>query len=245
MPTIVAVLYTLLWIPIKKDVIRTEPWALMSMPGGSKGSESLLRDEAIWWTEITHALRARTKTSGIRWAVILAITGSLTSAIFLNSLSAGFFDIDDVSLVSQQSFATIAPPSLLAPYPHITDVTYFKAITPLIYNVSTSAWAKPGYAVVPFWPSELQKAPLAARVGLSSQMWEGSSDVFSLQLDCKQLTPIIAEYRTDVWDNSSYPVINLVSDDGCALNVPDAGGGTRALGQWDQFDVSYTSNLTE
>ena len=241
MPTIVAVLYTLLWIPIKKDVIRTEPWALMSMPGGSKGSESLLRDEAIWWTEIAHALRARTKTGGIRWAVILAITGSLTSAIFLNSLSAGFFDIDDVSLVTQQSFATITPPLLLAPYPHITDVTYFKAITPLIYNVSTSAWAKPGYAVVPFWPSELQKPPLAARVDLSSQTWEGASDVFSVQLECKPLTPIIAGYNNDVQDNSSYPVINLVSDDGCTLEVPDAGGGTRAIALWDQFDVSYTS----
>jgi hypothetical protein len=242
MPTIVAVLYALIWIPIRKDVIRTEPWALMSMPGGSKASESLLRDEAVWWTEITHALRARTNVGGIRWAVILAITGSLTSAIFLNSLSAGFFDIDDVSLVTKQPFATIAPPLLSAPYPHITDITYFKAITPLIYNISTSAWAKPGYAVAPFWPSELQKAPLAARVDMSSQIWEGTSDVFSVQLDCKQLTPIIAGYRTDVWDNSSYPVINLVSDDGCALEVPDAGGGTRALGSWNQFDVSYASN---
>jgi hypothetical protein len=48
LPTIVAVLYSLLWIPVMTDAVRTEPWALMSVPGGAKASKSLLKEGGFW-----------------------------------------------------------------------------------------------------------------------------------------------------------------------------------------------------
>jgi hypothetical protein len=55
LPTLVAVLYGLLWASICQDVIQTEAWALLSRPGGAKASESILMENEFTWNHILQA----------------------------------------------------------------------------------------------------------------------------------------------------------------------------------------------
>ncbi len=56
LPTFIAVLYTLLWTPVVADVIRTEPWALLSRATGAQARDSLLKRDQLWWSHIADAV---------------------------------------------------------------------------------------------------------------------------------------------------------------------------------------------
>jgi hypothetical protein len=98
LPTLVAVLYALIWTTIAKDAIRTEPWAMANMPGGVMVSDSLLLDNELSWKHIVHALKP-TK-GGVRWALLLAITGNFVASVILNPLSAGLLQATQVPTTS-------------------------------------------------------------------------------------------------------------------------------------------------
>jgi Protein of unknown function (DUF3433) len=236
MPTLVAVLYTLLWAPISKDVMRTEPWAMLCLPGGSKASLSLLRGDTVWWKELTHALKNRKKPGGIRWAVIVSMASSMIASVILNPLSSGIFDVADISVVEQRSFSTIALPSSSISLSHIDDITYFRAITSLVFNVSTLTWITDSYVVMPFWPSDLNDTAFGAQPLTNPQTWSGTTDFFKLELDCSTLS-----LATSTQKNT----ILLETDDGCSFPFKDYSNSTGG-GIWDQFNVrSYVRRGVE
>jgi hypothetical protein len=241
LPTIISVLYALLWTPIMKDVLRTEAWALLSMPGGSKASASLLKAEQWWWKEAFNAIRNKGKAGGIRWPVFLAVVGTMIGSVVINPLSAGFLDVDDATSVQQKQFYTFkSPPSPLST-PEINDSTYLRAIANLVFNITTSAWMKDDYTVMPFWPETATNMPNGARLSTIPQDWSGNTSVFKVEFDCEPFTNISFIRNPKVpLPTFTTPLIRFGSPSGCSLNHATLYNGG---GAWSQFNVSVSTSL--
>lgn len=139
LPTFVAVLYTLLWAPVVANIIRTEPWALLSRATGSKANDSLLKRDQMWWSHIADAMRARKRLDGVRWSVLLSVIAGLTSSLVVNPLSAGILDTASITSTKGSPFMTIRLLNVLSDSLHVGDATYLRAVSNIIFNVSTSA----------------------------------------------------------------------------------------------------------
>jgi hypothetical protein len=243
-PTIVAVLYTLLWGPIAKDVIRTEPYALMARPGGSRAEYSLLRGDDFWITEVWHAFwKAKRRLGGVRWALLIALFASMAGSVLLNPLSAGFLDVTDITFNTKEQFLTIKEPETPAPFPNVGATTLFGTISNLFYHTTTSAWILPNYVVKPFWPSDVPDVPLTASLSTVPQVWNGTSDIFQIQYGCSLLHVLsVTTTNKDTRDPLSLRFV-LQSDDGCSATVvrsPEELNKQDFGGFWSKFDVRYS-----
>jgi hypothetical protein len=233
LPTIVAVIYSLFWTPVMKDILRTEPWALMSLPHGSSASKSLLKETKVWFVEVVCAVSNRKKKpGGIRWAVFLAILCSMGGTLLINPVSAGLLKMKVVSKTSHDTFTTILKPQAVPDSPLISDALYLSAISNLVYNTSQSAWFSNEYAVVPFWPASIIKAPLESRFAPIPQIWNAVTEVFKLQLQCQAFANVSVQCSADC-------LLTLQSSDGCVATfrtlfsqISNSGGSF-----WGHFDV--------
>jgi Protein of unknown function (DUF3433) len=238
LPTISAVIYALLWTPVMKDVVRTEPWALLSLPHGAKASESLLKRDDSWWRHTIRAVQNRNKAGGVRWAVLLAIVGRMIASVVINPLSAGLFDIIDTTTTTQKEFSTFTPPKSTLPFPNIDDTTYIRSIANIIFNVSTSAWTRDDFTVMPFWPSDLSETPLGAQLPYPPQLWIGNTTVFKVQLDCEQFSSV-SKKMENITQFITQSQVTLEANDGCTLELPaNCSSSSMGCGLWGQFNVS-------
>lgn len=237
LPTFVAVLYTLLWAPVVADVIRTEPWALLSRATGSKANDSLLKRDQMWWNHVADAIRARKRLSGVRWPLLLAVISSITSSLVINPLSAGLLDTASITSTKENSFMTVGPLDVLSNVLHVGDATYLRAVSNIIFSISTSAWNTDRYSVVPFWPSSLADVPLSATLTPERQIWTGNSTIVSLRLRCQPLVSRIN--RTE--NEGEYPRTYLQTSDGCGVIAPSRGSymcnSYDRGGSWGQINV--------
>lgn len=231
LPTLVAVLYTLLWAPVVVDVVRTEPWALLSLPTGSKATYSLLQKDKLWWTHLIEAIRNRKRLGGIRWALFIAVLASIVSSIAINPLSAGLFDTADFLTTTERLFHGLSGPDAKHRGFQIGDITYLRTVTNLLLNVSTSAWNTDQYTVAPFWPAKLDKFSMSASLAQTPQYWQATRDVVSLDMDCKPFTSM-----RNVTGVSGSLAGELVTDDGCAVKGALEYDSTA---YWDEFKVSF------
>lgn len=214
LPTLVAVLYTLLWAPVVVDVVRTEPWALLSLPAGSKAADSLLQKDKLWWTHLSEAIRNRKRPGGVRWPLFIAVLASMVSSIAINPLSAGLFDTSDFLTSTDRRFNGVSGPDSKLQGSQIGDVTYLRTVTNLLLNVSTSAWTTNQYAVAPFWPAKLDKGSMSASLAQTPQHWQATRDIVSLEMDCKPFTSM-----RNLTGETGYLSGELVTDDGCAIKT--------------------------
>jgi hypothetical protein len=223
LPTLVSVIYTLLWAPVAADLTRTEAWVLLSLPGGSKASESLFHEEESWATIIVNIfsrmgqcigslfdrfIKRKNKSwqplttqnahekrvkANNRWAIDLAVVASLLASLAINPLSAALFDVEQVAIKGSQPFKTIKAPSGSLQIVDISDSTYITSLASLIYNISTTAWVSDKYAVVPFWPAELVSPPVLAS-GTTLPAQTWSGNTDVYQLQL-QCTPFTSLYQ--------------------------------------------------
>lgn len=234
LPTLVAVSYTLLWRPVVVNVIRTEPWASLSFPTGSEAQDSLLKTDRMWWNHVADSLRTKRRPGGIRWALLVSVIASLVASVVINALSAGLFDTLSRPVTSERQFLGVTAPASEAQPRRIGDVLYLRAVTNLLFNVPTSTWTTDEYTIAPFWPSDLDHAPLGASLAPSAHLWRARRDVLVARLQCKPFT--IVSTWTDNF-NRSWP--SLQTDDGCAIRYPPAYmyEGLCSGGKWDLISV--------
>ncbi|KAF1943901.1 hypothetical protein EJ02DRAFT_510651 [Clathrospora elynae] len=236
LPTLAAVMYALLWNPVVLDVIRTEPWELLSLPVGSRARDSLLKRDKMWWSHLADAVQNRGRSGGVRWALMISVVASLVASVVINPLSAGLFDTLSVLITKERQFSGIVPSTSGVPPPRIGDITYLRAVTNLLFNVSTSAWNTNEYTVAPFWPSDLGEAPMAATLTRSPQLWRANHDVLVAQVQCRP-------FKTASNSTAPYPLTGLPylhTDDGCAV-MPSRDNSWCNGGIWGQ--ISNISSL--
>jgi hypothetical protein len=236
----VAVVYSLFWVPVMTDAIRTEPWALVSLHGGAKASEALLKTPTFWVFEAFQSVwRRDRRPGGIRWAVFLAIIASMVGSLAINPLSAGFLSVQDETFAQTQNFVSLAKPAK-APVSDVNDSTYLGSVAHLVYNLTTSAWLTDKYAVMPFWPSSFPSVLNGASLPISPQNWTASTSVFSLEMSCESGSGTLKNVETAT--GSHTPAYSVQSNDGCSFGEqldPITASSLKSTGfaTWGTFNV--------
>jgi hypothetical protein len=239
LPTLIAVCYGIPWAILAVDVVRIEPWALLSIPGGR--DVSVLNRGTSLVKNMIEAFKNKRRPGGIRWAVIFAITGSFIASAVLNPLSAGLLEVTDVAVVHEANFSTFALPASIPKTEDINDVIFLKSTAALFYEASTSPWIVGSYVVSPFWQKNAESLPNVT-TPTSDQLWSTKTRVFQLQLQCEPSASISLNIHND---SQSAEVIFLF-EDGCTFTMSPASnsnGNGGGGGLWGQFGVRGTSSF--
>lgn len=176
-PTLISVLYGLLWTWIDHDFKRLEPYYQLSKPGGALARDSLLLNYPYNLVASVPITAFRRK----HWAVFYS--GTILVLIFfsVSPLSSTVFSIQIVSRTVSAPFkvATIIPvekqsSSLSASFTFVAyDYTYL--------NASLPPFATPDYAILPFSPTGgSDKKP--------NETWTATSTLLSADLKCAPAT---------------------------------------------------------
>ncbi|KAE8449814.1 hypothetical protein EG329_007291 [Mollisiaceae sp. DMI_Dod_QoI] len=238
-PTLFAVIYTLLLMAMANDIKRTEVYARLSRSQGSSPSSSLFFKPRIFWYDPFDAFSKR-ENNGIRnyalfWASIVYILGLLIVSPF----SAALLGPAEVLITRDASFSKLAT-SVASPIELATDDSvFFRTISSIILNTTTSAWLSNNYTVVPFWPSDMQIVPFGAALSVNEEEWTTNTTVFQTSLQCntmnlRQFANYSLDYTSQHTDNTSAIVTTnltsfvLQSADGCSFGL--SGLATDGIG---------------
>ncbi|KAH7399809.1 hypothetical protein BKA64DRAFT_722635 [Cadophora sp. MPI-SDFR-AT-0126] len=227
-PTLFAVIYTLLLMAMFNDVRRTEVFARLSTPSSSTAAESLFYKPGMFWLDPINAMR-KEKSAGVRnralfWASMVYILGLL----IISPFSAAFLSPAEVSIPRDASFSRLSTSSTNPMKLTSDDEIYFRTISSVLLNTTTSAWLSNNYTIIPFWPSTMKRAPLGASLSSSEQRWIASTTVYRTELDCKVMElkhftnttlnqTIYRSNGTIGYTGRNMTSFILTSDDGCSL----------------------------
>lgn len=224
LPTLISVLYGLLWTWIDHDIKRLEPYYQLSKPGGALARDSLLLN-------YPYALVASVPITAFKrkhWSVFYSGTILVLIFFFVSPLSSAVFSIKIISRTVSAPFklASIVPAgqqnsSLSASFTFVAyDYTYF--------NASLPRFAAPEFAILPFRPAETATPK-------PNETWTGTSTRLSADLKCAPATirPIID--GREFSGPASFLFTNEAKD--CSYNL------TRKTIAYDQtFPFSETWN---
>ncbi|KAF2963232.1 hypothetical protein GQX73_g10341 [Xylaria multiplex] len=108
--------------------------------------------------------------------------------LIISPLSSSLIVSQTVALAQQTRFLQLdIRPSMPIQAQPLSE-TYYRSISSVLRNVTTSAWISDQYAVVPFWPASFQTIPLGPILFDTDQTWTATTSVFSTELICEPLT---------------------------------------------------------
>ncbi|KAI0445143.1 hypothetical protein F4803DRAFT_509535 [Xylaria telfairii] len=211
-PTLLAVALGLLATILLDDVKRTEPFAKMASASGASAKESVTWTGGSWWTIPKPLGKGRLPLFCATLVFILAsLAVSPLSSTLLVTRSVVF---DTETQFHQLNLNPLAP---IQPAPLAT--TYFRTISNILKNVSTTAWISNDYVVVPFWPDGPSRIPLSPILSDHAQIWSSNTTIFSVDLDC---TPMNTRWNSPALSSptdSTHISITLISDSGCTVDL--------------------------
>jgi hypothetical protein len=163
------------------DIRRTEAFALMARPRGGSARSTLLQRSGAWWSILRNTLKT---TNGKRsWALFCACVVNVLAFLAISPLSSSLLTSLDVQIHRATEFSSIVPTdSTIALRPK--GDTFFRTISNLLQNVTTSAFIADPYLVFPSHPSTIRQAPLGARLSDNASTWHTRSLVYQLEYDC-------------------------------------------------------------
>ena len=219
LPTLVAVFYALMITVLTNDVKRTESFAKLSRPNGSSAASSLLLVGRPWWNDPIEALRKKSNNGYRSWTFFWVSMTNVMAILLVSPLSAGLLFLDEVQISRNEQFNRLQPfhngPlwSPLRLQDTSTDETYFRTISSVVQNLTTSAWLGDSHAVLPFWPTSFDSVPVGASLVGTPQQWKGQTSVFQAGLQC------ISMELTGKNTSDSNIILELSSEDGCRLKL--------------------------
>ena len=171
-PTLVVVLFVILETLLLNDARRTEVFARLSNPSASaNASSTVLSVRGHWWSDPLDAMSSK-RNGGLRSRVLLfASIMNIVGSFILSPLSAAFLSVEPTQISLNAEFSTLRSISSATAAVSPDDETYFKAISALIVNLTTSVWLTDDYAIVPFWLADLSQPPLGASIPVTPQNW--------------------------------------------------------------------------
>ncbi|KAF5523890.1 hypothetical protein CGCA056_v004567 [Colletotrichum aenigma] len=174
LPTIVSVIYSLLWSWVDLDVKRIQPWLEMSKPAGAEADHSIFLDYPYDFVAFVPFRAAKRRHwpvfyGGTVMVIIFWLITPLQSAI----LAAGPINVRRATNIS--SLASIRP---LAEQPKLMDTSILNEGYSLAWlNQSIPPFSTPEYTLLPFTSS--RQAPQ-----VSSTNWTGQSVKYWTELSC-------------------------------------------------------------
>jgi hypothetical protein len=220
-PTLVAVLYVLLTSMLLEDVKRTEPYARLSQKSGAEATYTLLQSPGAWWDALVDSLNKKKNNGRRSWILLGASLTNIAGFLAISPLSSALLVSEDLLVPEQSSFNRIAAFGNAPLHIAADDATYFRTISNLLQNLTTTAWLTSDYAILPFWPSHMDRIPLGASLSPLQQQWRGEATVFRADLDCAPmvLSGTGLSHNHDADDFDPWPFITLESTDGCVYHL--------------------------
>ncbi|KAI4127319.1 MAG: hypothetical protein LQ347_004658 [Umbilicaria vellea] len=238
LPTLIAVIYALMVQVLTNDVKRTEAFAKLSKPKGSSAASTLLLVAGPWWKDPFEALRKKRNDGHRSWTLFWVSITNIMAILLVSPLSAGLLSLDDVQISEKQPFNRLQPfptgahGSPLKLQDTATDETYFRTISSVVQNLTTSAWLNDTHAVLPFWPAGFDSVPFGASLAGTPQQWKGQTSVFQAGLECTPMN------MTSMNRSNIQSTLEMESEDGCSINL--------TLGQFTEWPLGggWWSNTT-
>lgn len=227
-PTIFAVIFSLLPMAIVKDVKRTEPYARLSRPDGASAEFSLFLKFRSLWFDPFHSL-SKQRNDGFRnWALFWASVINLLALLIIIPFSSAFLSPREVAVTRDSRFSSLTTNVSGGLQLYTDDSVLFRTTSSILFNTTTSAWVSNDFAVLPFWPSDMEGLPAGAALSFSNQEWTARTTVYQSRLDCSPMTLqgfgnyTITKRLTSTVDFTAYELIDLTSfvlqsQDGCSL----------------------------
>jgi len=247
-PTLVAVIYSLLLMAMVDDIKRTEPYARLSRTEGASAKSTLFLKAGFFLFDPITSLRRR-KNNGIRnWALLWASIANIITLLIISPFSAALLSPAEVIVSKDATFSRLAI-STQGPMNLSTtdDLIFFRTISTVLLNTTTSAWVSNNFTILPFWPSQSDTVPLGAVLTGSNEQWTAKTTVYEAELECEVMD---LQNFANWTSNFTYDTVNnpegtmvqnltsfiLKSSDGCSLgfatSVPH--GKDTGKGLWSR-----------
>ncbi|KAI3342654.1 hypothetical protein F4824DRAFT_115259 [Ustulina deusta] len=221
-PTLLAVVHGIFLSILLNDVKRTQAFANLASPSGASAELSLTWTADTWWESLIASLPKR-HTKKTIWAMLCATIAFMFSFLIVSPFSSTLLVSQDVLFTEKVAFSQLDISSALPLQANPIATTYFRTVSNILQNVTTSAWITDSYAVLPFWPSTIDNVPLGPIISDSVQTWSAKTTVFDVEMNCEQMD-LVQSNPLDWFDpefNSTVPAyrVRLLSPSGCALNL--------------------------
>ncbi|KAI0435477.1 hypothetical protein F4803DRAFT_575853 [Xylaria telfairii] len=149
-PTLLATIYVFLASILLDDVKRTEPFSRLCSPAGAPADLSVCWTADAWWDALFSSLPNRRKKTN--WAMLCATVAFIHGFLVVSPLSSSLIVSQTVVLTQETQFQQLnIEPSMPIQAKPVSE-TYYRSISSILQNVTTSAWISDQYAIVPFWP---------------------------------------------------------------------------------------------
>lgn len=253
-PTTLAVIYVLWMSILLDDIKRTEAFARLASPSGALAESSLTWTADAWWNALFDSLPKRSQKTS--WAMLSSTILFALGFLVVSPLSSTLILSQDLIFTQDTKFSQLNTASSMPLQANPLSATYFRTISNILQNVTTSAWLTEKYAVLPFWPDEITQAPLGPIIANHTlQTWTANTTVFSAELDCEDLESTGVKTTELPGDGGSDTTIgisvSLSSQSGCTVNLQlnnisslaTSGGAIwSAMGDNMKFDPDQSEN---
>lgn len=231
-----------------EDLKRTEPFARLASasPGGTSAYGSVLQTPRAWWSIFADVCFRRKRVGKTTWSLICAATINVLALLVISPLSSALLTSEEVLISRPVEFKRIIPRDNIQLPTTATRETYFRTMSALMRNVSTSAWVTDTSLTFPFWPSS-ESAQFGPNLLSPYKSWRTEASTLSSTYDCQNLTLESADMSnkrySEVYSvqeygpyNGTQPMVTFVlnSKDGCRYE----------LGVHPQVDLAYNGGLT-
>ncbi|KAH0497771.1 hypothetical protein TgHK011_005056 [Trichoderma gracile] len=168
LPTIIAVLYSLVWNWIDLDVKRMQPWTEVSKPDGATGRRSVFLDYPVDFVAFVPFKAAKQR----HWAVFYS--GSIMVIIFWMITPLQSSCLGTGPVLMNKTVAMSAPSMFMD---SLTQATYMDQS--VMNSGYAMAWLErsyppfttPDYALMPFQPAESVEGNIANFTGTTTKYW--------------------------------------------------------------------------
>jgi hypothetical protein len=233
-PTLFAVAYTILVGTILIDCRRTEVFARLSNEEGASSSSTLCFPARAWWNDPIDALSSKKNNGKRSWALFLVSFVNILGFLVISPLSAALLVPVNIDIPRDTGFRQLKSPSKYALQVDTGDSIMFRSFSGSLLNTSTSVWISNDYFVLPFWPSGLRSAPLAAQFSASQypEQWIAHTTAYKAMLNCSDVS-LKEMHKNDTSSDAlgligprgeklsyrSMATFKLSSEDGCLINI--------------------------
>ncbi|KAH0366113.1 hypothetical protein KCU65_g5610, partial [Aureobasidium melanogenum] len=202
-PTIIAVVYGLLWSWIDLDIKRMEPYYQLCSTGGALAEDSLLLQYPFDFVALVPFQAARRK----HWSVF---TGGLAGIVVLwtlTPLQAGIFATEDRVVTTVMPFVTSTK---YQPAYNQTEPSALYAQH--AYNIAWLNEALPPYTTVDFVLDAF--APVPSHAIDEAEIWNGVTNLYGVDVICESTINFISS------PDSDNPSTMYNSSSGCSYGLP-------------------------
>jgi hypothetical protein len=247
-PTLVAVLYAQMTVILFEDVKRTEPFTrLASAPAGGAGAYgTILQTPRAWWAIFIDACFRRKRIGKTSWSLICAAFVNVVALLAISPLSSALLASEEVLVTKSIDFNTMMPRANTQLRMAPTRETYFRTMTALMRNISTSAWLTDTTLTFPFWPIS-DAAQLGPNLASSYAAWKVNTTSLKSEYDCQNMTLESADLTnkrySNVYTSQLYGPLNGTQP--MITFVLNSGSGCRyELSMHPAVDLAFYGGMT-